>query len=181
MRARLERNFGTAANQILWRGQVPLIGDPSFADDSVFAMDRWLARVDADKRKIPLARKIIRTSRASVAPRCTDGQRTRRPAAVCDRTVQSYGTPRQAADGPLTEDVMKCQLKPMRREDYPVTFTDDQWRRLQEAFPGGVCDYGKRGVSQRGAVAWLTYQDGRGRVIYGGKPLGRVPASKRIR
>src|SRR3954449_3285185 len=38
MRARLERNFGTAANQILWRGQAPLIGDPSFADDAVFAV-----------------------------------------------------------------------------------------------------------------------------------------------
>ena len=59
MRARLQRNFGTAANQVLWRGLVPLIGDPSFADDSVFAIDRWLARVDADRRKIPLARKII--------------------------------------------------------------------------------------------------------------------------
>src|SRR3954471_7851848 len=39
MRARLLRNFGTAANQILWRGQAPLIGDPSYADDSVFAVD----------------------------------------------------------------------------------------------------------------------------------------------
>ena len=37
MRARLERNFGTAANQILWRGQAPLIGDPSFADEAMFA------------------------------------------------------------------------------------------------------------------------------------------------
>ena len=34
MRARLMRNFGTAANQVLWRGQAPLIGDPSFADDA---------------------------------------------------------------------------------------------------------------------------------------------------
>src|SRR3954470_8894244 len=60
MRARLERNFGTVANQILWRGQAPLIGDPAFADESVFAMDKWLARVHADKRKgVPLAKKII--------------------------------------------------------------------------------------------------------------------------
>ena len=43
MRARLERNFGTAANQVLWRGQVPLIGDPRFADE-------------ADLRHGPLAR-----------------------------------------------------------------------------------------------------------------------------
>ena len=40
---------------------------------------------------------------------------------MCDQTVSSYGTPRQGADGPLTEDVMKCRLKPMRRDDYPVT------------------------------------------------------------
>ena len=74
MRARLERNFGTAANQVLWRGQAPLIGDPSFADDAVFAMDRWLARVHADHRKRPAARaRSSRTSPTRVAPRCTDG------------------------------------------------------------------------------------------------------------
>jgi hypothetical protein len=181
MRARLERNFGTAANQILWRGQAPLVGDPSFADDSVFAMDRWLARVDADHRKVPLARKIIQDKPGTVAPRCTDGQGHEVPSEVCDQTVSSYGTPRQGADGPLSEDVMKCQLKPMRRDDYPVTFTDEQWQRLQQAFPGGVCDYSKPGVSQHGATAWLTYQDQRGGVIYGGKPMGRPPISHRIR
>ena len=76
---------------------------------------------------------------------------------------------------------MKCQLKPMRRDDYPVTFTDAQWQRLQQGFPGGVCDYTKQGVSQHGSTAWLTYQDQRGRVIYGGKPMGRPPVSHRIR
>jgi hypothetical protein len=62
-----------------------------------------------------------------------------------------------------------------------VTFTDDQWQKLQSAFPGGVCDYSKPGVSQHGAVSWLTYQTRRGGVIYGGKPLGRAPRSRRIR
>jgi hypothetical protein len=180
MRARLQRNFGTAANQILWRGQAPLIGDPSFADDSVFAMDRWLARVDADHRKVRLARKIIQDKPDTVAPRCTDGQGNELPSEACDQTVASYGTPRQGADGPLAEDVMKCRLKPLKRDDYPVTFSDDQWSRLQQAFPGGVCDFNKPGVSQHGAVAWLTYQDKRGRVIYGGEPMGPPPASHRI-
>ena len=45
---------------------------------------------------------------------------------------------------------MKCRLKPMRRDDYPVTFTDAQWARLQGAFPSGVCDYRRLGVAQRG-------------------------------
>src|SRR3954470_1392517 len=87
MRARLERNFGTAANQVLWRGQVPLIGDPSFADDSVFTMDRWLARVHADHRKVPLARKIIEDKSGVVGPRCTDGNGHAVPATACDQTV----------------------------------------------------------------------------------------------
>ena len=181
MRARLQRNFGTAANQVLWRGQVPLVGDPAFADQAVFAMDRWLARVKADRRKVPLAQKIIEDRPASVAPRCTDGEGNELPQESCDSTVQAYGTPRQAADGPATEDVMKCQLKPMRREDYPVSFSDEQWTRLRQAFPGGVCDYTKAGVGQDGAAAWLTYQDKRGRVIYGGKPLGKAPRSRRVR
>jgi len=178
MRARLLRNFGTAANQVLWRGQVPLIGDVNYADDAIFAIDKWLARVDADDRKLPLARKIIEDRPDSVAARCTDGAGHDIPSEACDQTVASYGTPRQGADGPLAEDVMKCRLKPMRRDDYPVTFTDEQWTRLQAAFPTGVCDYSKPGLHQRGAVAWLTYQDARGNVIYGGRALGPAPRSK---
>jgi hypothetical protein len=181
MRARLQRNFGTAANQILWRGQVPLVGDPSFADDSVFAMDRWLARVHADHRKLKLARKIIQDKPGSVAPRCTDGKGAEQPSETCDATVAAYGTPRLGADEPMTDDVMKCRLKALRRDDYPVKFSDAQWKQLQQAFPGGVCDYSKPGVDQHGATAWLTYQGRRGRVIYGGRPMGRRPASHAIR
>jgi hypothetical protein len=85
------------------------------------------------------------------------------------------------ADGPLSDDVMKCRLKPMRRDDYPVGFSDEQWARLEAAFPDGVCDYAKPGVAQRATIPWLTYQDKRGRVKYGGKPLGRPPVSRRVR
>ena len=73
MRERLLRNFGTAANQVLWRGQVPLIGDPAFADQAILALDRWLARVEADRRSVGLARKILENRPASVTERCTDG------------------------------------------------------------------------------------------------------------
>jgi hypothetical protein len=76
---------------------------------------------------------------------------------------------------------MKCQLQPLRRDDYPVSFTDAQWSSLQQAFPGGVCDYSKPGVDQHGAIPWLTYQDAKGKVIYGGKPLGRAPVSHRVK
>src|SRR4051794_11464793 len=177
MRARLERNFGTAANQILWRGQAPLIGDPSYADDSVFAMDKWLARVAADHRKIPLSRKIIQDKPGTVAPRCTDGHGQEGPSGGGGQAGAAYGAPPPRAHEPMTDDVMKCRLKPLRRDDYPVTFSDSQWQQLQQAFPGGVCDYGKAGVSQHGAVAWLTYQNARAHVIYGGRAPGGGPGS----
>lgn len=177
LRARLLRNFGTAANQVLWRGQAALIGDPGYVDESIFAMDEWLARVDADHRDVPLPQKIIEDKPSDVADRCTDGAGTEVPSWVCDETVASYGTPRFGADQPLTDDVLKCQLKPLNKEDYPVEFTKDQWTRLHKAFPSGVCNYGEPGVNQHGAVDWLTYQDASGDVIYGGRPLGLPPRS----
>lgn len=177
MRARLLRNFGTAANQVLWRGLVPLLGDTNYVDQSVFAMDRWLARVNADHRSAPLSEKIIQDKPADLTDRCTNGSGTALPSETCDEAVEAYGTPRFAAGEPITDDTLKCQLQPLRRSDFPVTFTDDQWSRLQKAFPTGVCNYGKPGVDQQKTVAWLTYQTADGHVIYGGRPLGPAPRS----
>ena len=179
MRNRLLRNFGTAANQILWQGPVALIGDPSFADAAVYAEDGWLARVYADHRNIPLSQKIIQDKPGTVADRCTDGNGNDVPFYTCEEVVQQYGTPRFAADEPKTDDVLKCQLKPLVRSDYPVTFTDAQWAELQQAFPTGVCDYSKPGVGQGSTQPWMTYQsDAAGQhVIYGGTPLGPAPVS----
>jgi hypothetical protein len=36
------------------------------------------------------------------------------------------------AGGLGTDDVLKCQVKPLNRADYSVTFTDAQWARLQQ-------------------------------------------------
>jgi hypothetical protein len=178
MRNRLLRNFGTAANQVLWRGQAPIIGDTHYADQAVLAADSWVARFTADKRNVPLAQKIREDRPGTLGERCTDGNGTDVPFEVCDQTVAPYGTPRFAADEPRTDDVLKCQLKPLRKDDYPVTFTAAQWTALSTAFKTGVCDYGKPGVAQHAATAWLTYQDAKGKVVYGGRPLGPVPGSK---
>ena len=76
----------------------------------------------------------------------------------------------------------KCRLKPLRQSDYyPVTFSPAQWQALRSAFPTGVCDWTKRGVGQRNTIPWQTYQDARGRVLYGGRPLGKVPVSTPLR
>jgi hypothetical protein len=177
LRARLLRDFGTAANQVLWRGLVPLLGDTNYADQAVFAMDKWLARVDADHSPAALSQKILHDKPGDVTDRCTNGAGTSIPSTVCDAVVASYGTPRMSAGMPLSDDVLQCQLKPLRTDDYPVSFTDAQWHALQRALPNGVCDYSRPGVDQRGTTPWLTYQDAQGRVVYGGRPLGPPPRS----
>ncbi|MCW3049262.1 MAG: N-acetylmuramoyl-L-alanine amidase [Solirubrobacterales bacterium] len=177
MRARLLRNFGTAANQVLWRGQAPLIGDVNFADQAVLAADKWVARFEADKRDVPLAQKIREDKPGDVVDRCTDGNGVDLPEEVCDQTVAKYGTPRIGADMPQADDTLACEFKPLRKDDYPGTFTDEQWKRLQATFPNGVCDYTRPGIDQHGATAWQTYQDTDGKVIYGGRPLGPKPVS----
>ena len=175
MRARLEREHGHAKNQILWRGPVPLLGDPDYTDESIVAMDRWLAAIERDRRSVPLARKIVDDKPSDVGDRCSDGAPGGSDVAAgsCDATVQSYSSPRIEAGMPQTDDTIKCELQPLRRESYAqIQFTDSQWADLQKAFPEGVCDYSKPGVDRTPTVPWLTYEDGPG-----GKPLGAVSRS----
>jgi hypothetical protein len=178
MRARLEREHGTAANQILWRGQVPLLGDVNYVDEAILAVDRWLAAVEKDPRDIPLARKILEDKPKDIVDRCTDGNGNALPASACDATVQAYSDPQLEAGMPETDDTLRCELKPLRRDDHPgVTFTDEQWAALQKLFAGGVCDFSKPGVGRHDTVPWQSYQTDDGDVVYGGRPLGAAPAS----
>ncbi|MEA2375503.1 MAG: hypothetical protein QOD53_1966 [Thermoleophilaceae bacterium] len=181
MRARLDREHHTHANQILWRGQVPLLGDANYADQSIIAMDSWLAVIEKDKRHLPLAQKVIKDKPASVQDRCTNGSGQDAPASTCDASVQAYSDPRLEAGMPKADDTIKCQLKPLRRDDYkPVVFSDADWAKMKQAFPQGVCGYDKPGVDRVHTVPWLSYQDANGRVVYGGRPLGAVPRSKSL-
>jgi hypothetical protein len=182
MRARLDRNFGTHANQILWRGQVPIFGDTTFTDDSILAMDEWLAAVAKDPRRMPLAKKIIADKPESLTDRCTDGGGNDIDASACDATVQAYSDPQLQAGMPETNDTLRCELKPLDRNGYEgLTFTDEQWARMQALYPTGVCDFAKPGLGRHPTRPWQTYQDARGRVIYGGRPLGKAPRSKPLR
>jgi hypothetical protein len=182
MRARLERNFGTAANQILWRGQVPLFGDANYADEAILALDKWMAAVAADKRKLPRAKKIIEDKPKDITARCTNGNGQDIDASECDAVVQAYSDPQIEAGMPMTDDVMRCELKPIDKADYKgVTFTDDEFKQLQKLFPEGVCDFTKPGLGRHPTTVWNIYQDKKGNVIYGGKAAGPAPKSKQFK
>jgi hypothetical protein len=179
LRERLIREHGHAENQLIWRGSVLLFGDIDFANEAIFAMSRWLDAVEADDRDVPRAQKIVEARPDDVTNRCTAGIGLTLPAAYCDLVVESYSTPRQAAGMPPTDDVMKCELKPLRRADFHgVDFTEDQWAALEETFPNGVCDWNQPDPNVTATVPWLTYQDADGEVIYGGRPMGEPPSSE---
>jgi hypothetical protein len=181
MRARLDRDHGTHANQILWRGQTPLLGDANYTGESIIAIDEWLAAIEKDPRAMPLAKKIIGDKPSSLQDRCTNGSGQDVPATVCDGSVQAYSDPRQESGMPPTDDTIKCELKPLRRTDYAQSqFTDAQWAELVKTYPSGVCDYTKPGVDRVPTRAWQSYQDASGSVVYGGRALGAVPTSKPV-
>jgi hypothetical protein len=178
MRARLDRDFGTHANQVIWEGPAPLIGDTQYTTQALMAMDRWLSAVAADTSDTPLAQKIIRDKPADITDQCSNGDGTKVSSGLCPSSVVPvYGTPRTVAGDQITTDNNECQLQPLVRSSYPVTFTDAEWAQLEGAFPSGVCDFSKPGVSQQPTIPWLTYQDAAGHVIYGGRPLGPAPVS----
>lgn len=179
--ARLDRMHGTHANHVLWQGPVPLVGQADFANRMVLAMDRWVAAIQQDTRRIPRGRKVIEAKPADITDHCEPASGVEQPGTDCPAVNRFYDSPSQVAGESLRNDVLKCQLKPLVRSDYGVTFTDAQWATLQQAFPTGVCDFSKPGVGERPTVPWLTFQDRRGRVVYGGRPMGPAPRSKRLR
>jgi hypothetical protein len=171
VRDRLDRVQGHHDNQVLWFGPTPLIGDPAWPAEALLAMDRWLAAVERDRSATPRARKIVQDRPHDIADRCVGD--------LCEQYAATrYSSPRQVAGGSEHNDIVKCRLKPLDRGAYGTTFADADWQKLQQAFPAGVCDWSKPGVGQQANIPWLTYQDRRGRVIYGGRPMRPPPRSK---
>jgi hypothetical protein len=62
------------------------------------------------------------------------------------------------AGGPISNDILKCQLKPIDSKDYKATLTPADTARLSKIFPQGVCDWSKPGVEQTVPTAtWRSF------------------------
>ncbi len=183
VRARLDREHGTHANQLIWEGPIQLTADKDCELNSFIAMDRWLSAVERDHSRTPLPRKIIRDKPSDLTDECWDGIGNKLSNGLCPSGVVNVeGTPRTVAGDAITTDANKCQLKPLRRRDYrAIPFTRAQWTELKKTFRKGVCDFSKPGIDQQPTIPWLTYQTARGHVIYGGTPMGNPPVSLEFR
>lgn len=155
-----ERGFG--ASQAIWNG-VPL------ASDAVHVAHAWAEAIDggyatggdrpaAVAAAAPTDDTCVATTSADdllplqlgplplvSVPGCAD---------VLALTART--TPRIAAGGPATDDVVKCQLAPLDRAAYPP-MTDAQFAELQAIFPAGVCDWSQPGVGEtEDVLTWAS-------------------------
>jgi hypothetical protein len=122
-------------------------------------MDEWLENIANDDSPYhSKAEKVVRNRPRELVDACyTVAGAKITDSAVCQRLFPVTGNPRLAAGEPLTNDRLKCQLRPVRRTDYTSPLTDAQFARLKSIFPDGVCDYSEPGVGKRDPQTWLAY------------------------
>lgn len=156
MRARLDRSNGHHDNHVIWWGPVLTNGDSSFSSQAFDTMNTWLASVEADASGDPIEVKIVRNKPAAAVDRCTNGRGEPADPATCQ---VPDSTPRIEAGGPLTDDVIACELRAFdRSQDLgPVPFTEAQLAALEGVFSAGVCDFTRPGVGQQPTVPWLDH------------------------
>jgi len=168
MRERLIRDNGHANNYVLQRHG----SGTSLAASNLAHMDEWLSSLALDGSDAPLAEKVVRAKPAGLVDGCVpsegdaiaetphfDEERLYdNTAGQCNALFPPHTGPHMIAGGPLTNDVLICQLKPLDRGDYEVSFSDAEWARLERIFPTGVCDWSKPGVGQDVRQrTWLSF------------------------
>ena len=166
-RARLQRDNGHADNFVLRRHN----SEMNLADDNLALMDQWLANIQADTSPADTMSKIVRAKPADLQNDCfaENGERiVEEPnfnpdklfdntEGSCNRLYPPHAGLRLVAGGPLTNDVLKCQLKAIDFDDYKVEFTDEEKSQLRSIFSEGICDWSKPGVHQQVNKTWLSF------------------------
>jgi hypothetical protein len=157
VRERLRKATGRFDNEVIWI--YPNGKREIGAKVSALAVDTMAAWLDALKKDTTVghaADKVAKAKPAAAVDGCwtADGTRIDEPAVFgqagkCNDLYPIHLTPRLVAGTPLTDDVMKCQLKPIDPKDYKVTFTSTEMDGLRTAFAAGVCDYSKPGMMQQ--------------------------------
>jgi hypothetical protein len=168
--ARLQRENDSRANHVmlLESHRNGLYSASTTGDDmsryAIAKMDEWLTALAQDTTTDARTAKVLRAKPKDLVDSCYDPQGARvvesqaMAGGRCNELYPTHVPPRVIAGGPMTNDVLKCELKPVAARDYRVSFSAAQFARLQEVFPDGVCDWSRPGVGQqRPPGTWLSY------------------------
>ena len=144
-RERLRRANGTLSNHVI------LLSDAAHnqASFAIAKMDEWLT---TGRRPADLVDACVSPSGERILETQTfSGGR-------CNEFYPTSPSPRMAAGGPVTNDVIQCRLKPLDPADYQIPFAPAERERLAKIFPTGVCDWSRPGVEQQPPLGtWLRY------------------------
>jgi hypothetical protein len=173
-RARLLRATGNARGHVIVRGESGPTAPGSGAASAnkqmnlfvLLQMDEWLTSMADDSRRYAnMADKVAANRPGSLKTDVcfmADGRRIeeasdRANAGECGSKLNYWEDPRMAAGAPLTNDILKCQLRPFREADYPHMSAALK-ARLAVTFASGVCDYAKPSVGYAPLTdVWLAY------------------------
>jgi Tannase-like family of unknown function (DUF6351) len=175
---RLDREFGDHKNYAMWRFGRSLTPNAALTLESFLAMDTWLTNLKADTSANSLEAKVRSARPASAADFCipsTDATQTLRitDRAVCDADpfLAPHSSPRQVAGGNLSENILKCALRPVSDSEYGGRLDAGQLTRVKAVFTTGVCDWTKPGIGQQNAVSPLNFRAGPGGVPFAAAPV----------
>lgn len=155
IRARIEKALGRSDHQIIWTAGPSARAAGRGVDLAAISLDvmtEWLDRIVSDPSPLSTEKVVRNKPAAAVDAYWTeDGVKI---AQIAEWDVPSgynaayplHSEPRLEAGAPLTNDVMKCQLRAVAFGDYGVEFTAEQKQRMNRIFPDGVCDYSKPSV-----------------------------------
>lgn len=189
LRARLDAANGNHANHVMWRYPAVLVavqsGDQATAAltmQSFTMMDQWLTAMKADTKSATQEARVAAARPVAAFDFCNKPIDATHSAqvtdfALCDSdpALVPHSSPRQVAGGPVAENVLKCQLRPINRADYnPIGLSDAQFNRLKAVFPDGVCDFAKPGVGQQPAIGPLDFSAGPGGVPFAAAPQSQA-------
>jgi hypothetical protein len=151
---------GRSDNMVMWRS--------THEPDGRRLFDTWMAGYTSDRSSAARIDKVLAARPPHAGEGCFDKAApsafiaeplafTSEPTTRCSALYPVYSNPRFQAGGPLSADVLKCQLKPVDPKDYKVPFSAAEIARLKGVFPEGVCDWSKPGVNQVPVVTWASF------------------------
>lgn len=155
IRARIEKAIGRSDHQVIWTAGAAARtpgGGVDLAAHSLDVMTDWLDGLAADPAPLSTDKVVRHKPKEAVDAYWTEGGAKIAETASWtskggyNSAYPVHSEPRLVAGAPLTNDVMKCQLKPVDFGAYKATFTPDQQRRMLRIFPDGVCDFSKPSV-----------------------------------
>jgi hypothetical protein len=169
VRERLAQANGDARNHVMWRGMPSTTSGAQYVRGQAWGVfTQWMDAIAADGSTQSQRDKVIASKPATATDGCFARSTTPQFIAEtqtwsnasntqCNALWPSYSFPRKGAGAELAASKLKCQLKPLNRSDYAVSFTDSEFARLGAIFPNGVCDWSRPGVNQTVTVPYAAF------------------------